>query len=111
MDHGLISHKGRGLSANIAGIFLARNYFSTGNSVDLVHHLWTERRGSGPWCTEVALIRGCDSARAHRWSPAVVEGGEPDEAVPEGCSPEHERRRRGGAMAMKTGGGLSSLQG
>jgi hypothetical protein len=37
--------------------------------------------------------------------------GEPDEAVPEGFSPEHERQRRGGAMAKKTGGGLSSLRG
>jgi hypothetical protein len=35
VDCGMISKKGRGLSANIAGISLARNYFSTGNSVDL----------------------------------------------------------------------------
>jgi hypothetical protein len=30
--------------------------------------------------------------RAGRCSPAVVEEDEPDEAVPEGCSLEHERR-------------------
>jgi hypothetical protein len=36
-------------------------------------------------------------------------GGEPDKAVPEGCSPKREQRRRGGAMVKKTGGGLSSL--
>jgi hypothetical protein len=47
-------------------------------------------------------------ARAHRCSPVVVEEDEPDEAVPEGCSTEHERQRRGGAMEVKNGGGLSS---
>jgi hypothetical protein len=31
--------------------------------------------------------------RAHRCSPVVAEEDEMDEAVPEGCSPEHERRR------------------
>jgi hypothetical protein len=36
-------------------------------------------------------------------------GGEPDEVVLEGCSPEHEQRWRGGATAKKTSGGLSSL--
>jgi hypothetical protein len=34
--------------------------------------------------------------RAHRCSLAVVEGDEPDKAVLEGCSSEHERRRNGG---------------
>jgi hypothetical protein len=34
----------------------------------------------------------CASARAHQCSPAAVESGEPDEAVLEGCSLEHERR-------------------
>jgi hypothetical protein len=33
-------------------------------------------------------------ARAHRCSLATVEEDEPDEAVPKGSSPEHERRRR-----------------
>jgi hypothetical protein len=33
-----------------------------------------------------------EGGRAHRCSPAVVEEDEPDEAMPEGCSPEHERR-------------------
>jgi hypothetical protein len=50
-------------------------------------------------------------ARAHRCSLAVVERCEPDEAVPEGCSLEHEWRQRGGVMVKKTGSGLSSLRG
>jgi hypothetical protein len=50
-------------------------------------------------------------AIAHRWLLAAGEGAELYEAVLEGCSPKHERWRRGGAMAKKTGGGLSSLQG
>jgi hypothetical protein len=79
VDCGLISKKGRGLSANIAGISLAWNYFSMGNSVDLVHHLWTGRRGSGPWWTETTQTRGWGGAMSacgarelgltdgHRW--------------------------------------------
>jgi hypothetical protein len=39
----------------------------------------------------------------------VVEEDELDEVVPEGCSLEHEQRRRGSAMKVKNGGGLSSL--
>jgi hypothetical protein len=57
VDCSLISKKGRGLSTNIVGISLAWNYFLMGNSVDLAHHLWTERRGSGPWWTEAAWQR------------------------------------------------------
>jgi hypothetical protein len=38
----------------------------------------------------------------------TVEEDEPDEMVPEGCSPEHERRRRGGATEVKNGDDLSS---
>jgi hypothetical protein len=49
--------------------------------------------------------------RAHRCSPMAVEENEPDEAVPEGCSPEHEWRRRGDAMEVKNGSGLSSAGG
>jgi hypothetical protein len=45
---------------------------------------------------------------AHRCSLAVVEE---DEAVLEGCSPEHEQQRRGGTMEEKNGGGLSSSRG
>jgi hypothetical protein len=41
------------------------------------------------WCL-AGVRRPC--VRAHRWSPAAVEEDEPDEAVPEGCSLEHERR-------------------
>jgi hypothetical protein len=64
------------------------------NLVDWVHDAWTGWRSLGPW-----------------WSQVVVEGGKPDEAVPEGCSLEHERWRRGGVIVKKTGGGLKSPQG
>jgi hypothetical protein len=50
-------------------------------------------------------------ARAHQCSLSSVEEDEPDEAVPEGCSPEHEWRWRGGAMEAKNGGGLSMARG
>jgi hypothetical protein len=50
-------------------------------------------------------------ARAHWCSPTVVEEDEPDEAVPKGCSPEHERWGRGGATKMKNGSGFSSARG
>jgi hypothetical protein len=50
----------------------------------------------------------CAGAEARWYSPAAVEEDEPDEAVPEGCSPEHVRRRRGGAMKVKNGDGFSS---
>jgi hypothetical protein len=46
-------------------------------------------------------------ARAHWFSPVVVEEDEPVEA----CSPEHERRWRGGVMETKNGGILSSVRG
>jgi hypothetical protein len=44
-------------------------------------------------------------ARAHRSSPVVAKGDEGDEVVPEGRSPEDERRWRGGAMAVECSGG------
>jgi hypothetical protein len=50
-------------------------------------------------------------AGASRCSSAVVEEDESDVAVPEGCSPEHERRRRGSATEEKNGGSLSSSRG
>jgi hypothetical protein len=50
-------------------------------------------------------------ARAHRCLPTVVEKDEPDEAVPEWCSPEHERRWRGGATEATNDNGLSSTRG
>jgi hypothetical protein len=50
-------------------------------------------------------------ARAHWCSLAVAEEDELDEVVPEGCSPEHELQRRGGAMEAKNGGGLSLPRG
>jgi hypothetical protein len=37
-------------------------------------------------------LRRRAGARAHRCLLAAVEEEEPDEAVQEGCSPEHERR-------------------
>jgi hypothetical protein len=39
--------------------------------------------------------------RARRCSPVAVEEDEPDEAVPAGCSPEHERRLELGAREKK----------
>jgi hypothetical protein len=50
-------------------------------------------------------------AGAHRCSLAAVEEDEPDEAVPKGCSREHERWQRGDATEDKNGAGLSSSQG
>jgi hypothetical protein len=49
--------------------------------------------------------------RAHRCSLASVEEDEPDEAVLEGCSPEHDQWRRGGAMEAKNDGSLNSSRG
>jgi hypothetical protein len=53
--HDLISKKGRGLSANIAGISQAWIYFSIGNLVDWVVQL-------GPSWTKAAWTRGCGGA-------------------------------------------------
>jgi hypothetical protein len=50
-------------------------------------------------------------AWSHRCSPTAEEEDEPDEAVPEGCSLEHEQRWRFIAMEMKIGGSLSSARG
>jgi hypothetical protein len=41
----------------------------------------------------------------------MVEEDEPDEVVPEGFSPEHERWQRGGVTEAKNDGGLSSSRG
>jgi hypothetical protein len=85
------------------------------NLVDKVHSMWTWRRGSGPRRVDRAarlrsiVDRGSAENRVRRrlagtqrmgararWcSPVAVEDDEPDEVVSEGCSPEHERRRRG----------------
>jgi hypothetical protein len=60
-DYGLISHKGKGLTAKSAGIFQRRIFFQRENMVHLVHHLWT-MGGAGPrWTADRA------SAVAH-WS-------------------------------------------
>jgi hypothetical protein len=40
----------------------------------------------------------------------MVEEDEPDEAVLEGCSPEHEGWQRGGATKAKNGDSLSSAR-
>jgi hypothetical protein len=50
-------------------------------------------------------------ARSHWCSPSVVEEDVLDEAVPKGCSSEHERWWRGGMTKAKHGGGLSLAQG
>jgi hypothetical protein len=50
-------------------------------------------------------------AMDRRCSSAAVEEDEPDEAVPEGCSQEHERLRRGDATEAKNNDGLSSAWG
>jgi hypothetical protein len=113
VDRGLISDKCRGFFAKWWRI-LAGIYFSIGDiTVDQVHGTWTGRRGSGPPWIEAVWTRGRGGAwragaRARQCSPTMVEE---DEAVPEGCSPEHERQRRGDAMEAKNGGGLSSPRG
>jgi hypothetical protein len=61
-----------------------------------------QRRLAGAWRA---------GARAYQCSPAVVEEDEPDKVVLEGCSLEHERRRRGCTTEVKNDGGLSSAQG
>jgi hypothetical protein len=85
--------------------------------------------GLGPWHVDRAALLECTvdrggagkRARRHlagawrvgagacRCSPAAVDEDLLDEAVPEGCSSEHERRRRGDATEAKNGGGLSSM--
>jgi hypothetical protein len=50
------------------------------------------------------------SARGHRCSPVVAEEDEQDEAVPKGCSPEHQRRWRGDVTMAKSDGDLISAQ-
>jgi hypothetical protein len=97
-------------------LWIYRIYFPMENLVDRVHDMWTGWHGSGlPW-TEAAWTRGHGGARragtrARQCSPAAVEEDEPDEVVPEGCSPEHERWQRGGTMEVKNDGGLSSARG
>jgi hypothetical protein len=90
MDRGLISQKGRGLSAIIVRIFLALNYFQQEfgglgpPSVDWAAQLGSlvDRGGADKrawWHLAGAWRMG---ARAPRCSLAAVEGGEPDEAMP-----------------------------
>jgi hypothetical protein len=93
----------QGVLCKVPGIFLAGDLFSN-----------EKFDGPGPWRLDRAArlgstvdrggvdnkARRCLAdvrrtvARAHRWSPVVVEE---DEPVPEGCSSEYERRWRGGA--------------
>jgi hypothetical protein len=73
-----------------------------------VHHGLRQRTQEGGRCLGGVRHTG---ARARRCSPAVVEEDELDEAVPEGCSLEHERRRRGDGMEVKNSYGLSSTRG
>jgi hypothetical protein len=48
------------------------------------------------------------SASDHRCSSVVAEEDEQDEAVPEGCSLEHNLQQRGGLTMVKSGGDLCS---
>jgi hypothetical protein len=68
--------------------------------VDLVHRLWTGRRSTGPWWTEVAWRRersGALLVRERLGSRVLTHGGG-------GGARAHPRRK-------KTGGGLSPLRG
>jgi hypothetical protein len=111
MDRGLILDKYKGFFAMCWGFFQL-GIFSNENSVDRVHGSWIGWRGLGPWWNEV--MRQClvgvrhTGMRARRCSPVVMEEDELDEVVLKGCSPKHERQRRGGAMEVKIRGGLSS---
>jgi hypothetical protein len=48
--------------------------------------------------------------RDHWCLPAVAEEEGQDEAMLEGCSPEHEQQRGGGVATVKSSGGLSSAR-
>jgi hypothetical protein len=50
----------------------------------------------------------CTCARGRHCSPVMAEEDKQGKAVSEGCSLEHERRCRGGAMTVKSDGGLNS---
>jgi hypothetical protein len=117
---GKIFKKLRDLNAKWYGIMNFSDLFSNGKSggpsprrVDRAVQLRSiVGRGSADrrvWRRLASAQRA--GARAHRCSLAAVEEDEPDEAMPEGCSPEHERQRRGGTTDAKNGGGLSSAQG
>jgi hypothetical protein len=93
-------------------------------------YLFSNRKsdGPGPWCVDQAVQLGSTvdrggvdkrarqclggarraGARARRCSLTAVEE---DEAVLEGCSPEHEQRQRGSAIEAKNGDGLSLVRG
>jgi hypothetical protein len=91
VDRGLILDKCKGFFAkwqriSVGYLFFNRKYGG----------------GPGPWRVDrggvVKRVQRCFAgawhvgARARRCSPATVEEGKLDEAVLEGCSPEHERR-------------------
>jgi hypothetical protein len=75
------------------GEFRLGIYFLMGNiTVDRAawHGSTMDRGGTNKrarWCLAGARRSG---VRAHRCSPVTVEEDKPDEAVLEGCSPEHE---------------------
>jgi hypothetical protein len=117
---GKIFKKLRGLNAKWYGIMNFSDLFSNRKSgglspqrVDRAAQLRSiVGRGSADrrvWRRLASAQRA--GARAHWCSLAAVEEDEPDEAMPEGCSPEHERQRRGDTTDAKNGGGLSSARG
>jgi hypothetical protein len=65
--------------------------------------------GGPRWREEEGTVVPCRRVAHGRYGSPTVE--EEDETVPKGCSLEHKRRQRGGAMEAKNGGGLSSARG
>jgi hypothetical protein len=62
-------------------------------------------------CVDKREWRHLAGARARQCSPKAAEEDKPDEAMPEGCSPEHEWWWRGRATEVKIGGSLSLARG
>jgi hypothetical protein len=92
---------------------ISRIYFPVENPVDRAVQLGStvDRGGAYKRARRHLANAWRAGARACWCSPAKVEEDEPDEAVLEGCSPQHERRWRGGVTEAKNGGGLSSARG
>jgi hypothetical protein len=106
VDRILISHKGRGLSANVEGIFPARNYFPMGNTVDLVHHPWTTEGAGSQWTGHGRLKGGSPelslvAALGHGGPTAVAQRKEGCMGSPSRASPGRGRRCSDRATAVK----------
>jgi hypothetical protein len=63
-----------------------------------------DQRRRGHWAGRYFTIAWHTGARDRWRSPALAEEDKSDEAVPAGCSLEHEQRRRGGTIAAEDGG-------